>query len=802
MQIHPASGPDRLGFSQILLRLDELLISEPGRDRLGNIRAARSLEWLQAELDRVMELHAALRFDDPVPLEPMPDVRDALRRAAPEDSYLDAAQLFEVSEFLRTSRLLASYFSRRGAAYPRLKEATASIGVFESVEREISAAVEPDGRVKDDASEELRRVRSLISRRQVQLRETLMRELRRAIAEGWATEEQPTIRNGRMVIPIRAEAKRKLQGFVQDTSASGQTVYIEPAASLDLNNELRELQGEERREIERILRRLTGLLRAHLDPLRQNVRALATFDLLQSKARFANELQAVAPELDDGGIIEIVEGRNPILELHFRQTRSEGDGSERIVPLNLTLGADFRTLVITGPNAGGKTVAMKTVGLFALMVAHGIPIPADEKTKMPLFRALMVDIGDQQSIEEDLSTFSSHVGNLRYMLNEADEHSLCLIDEAGTGTDPDEGGALAQAVLEVLNDRGARTITTTHHGTLKAFAEETEGAENGSMEFDRSTLSPTYRFIPGVPGSSYAFEIARRTGLQTSVLARARELAGTRTAGLEELIAKFEQRNQELERRLEETRETQRKARHEQHTLEDQRRRLDRDRDEVRRQALEEARRIVTEANARVERTIREIKESQAERDATRRAREHLEDFREELVVPERSKDRKEAPPSVAPISGGIREGDQVVVDEGQTVAEVLELDGNEAIVGLGSMKMRVKLSRLTRVGGRRKQQVSVRQVGSSDSPIAAATARSRIDVRGMRADEAVSEVERLLDQALQTGQQRVEILHGKGTGALRQAIHEFLSGSPEVASFEDAPWNEGGEGVTYITLS
>ncbi|MFW5955404.1 MAG: endonuclease MutS2, partial [Rhodothermales bacterium] len=373
MDVTPSSAVEKLGFTQILARLDDLLISEPGRDRLRNIRPAGSVDWLRSELERVTQLQEVLRFDDPVPFEPLPDVREYLRRAAPEDAMLDSSQLFETATHLRTARLVSTYFERRRQRYPALHAVCSHLTPLEAIERAVSDAIEPDGRVRDDASDELRRIRSLISRRQIQLRETIQRELRHAISQGWATEEQPTIRNGRMVIPVRAEAKRKLQGFVQDSSASGQTVYIEPAACLDLNNELRELQGDERREVERILRRLTASLRAHLDDIRQNTRTLAEMDLLQAKARFSNDLGAVAPVLDTDAIIDVHNGRNPVLELHFRRSMSASEARSRVVPLHLQLGGDYRTLIITGPNAGGKTVAMKTVGLFVLMAAHGLP---------------------------------------------------------------------------------------------------------------------------------------------------------------------------------------------------------------------------------------------------------------------------------------------------------------------------------------------------------------------------------------------------------------------------------------------
>ncbi len=805
MEVLPASAREKLGFDHVVLRLRESLISLAGHDELDALKPTNDRSSLESAFKRVSELQEVFRFDDPVPLEPMPDIRDHLRLAVPEGAYLEGTQLLEVAYHARTSRLVRHYFAQRSEKYPEIARTTSSLAVHRDLEDRFISAIDPSGSLMDDASPQLRRIRSLIHRRQAELRDSIMRELRRAIGEGWATEEQPTIRNGRMVIPVRAEARRKLQGFVQDLSASGQTVYIEPAASLDLNNELRELEGAERREVERILRELTGIIRVRLDELRANVDALARIDVLQAKARFGNSLDGIAPRLNTEGLLDIKDGRNPELELHFRRNLSAGEARERVVPLNLQLGGSYRTLVITGPNAGGKTIAMKTAGLFVLMAMHGIPIPADEKTQLPILNALLVDIGDQQSIEEDLSTFSSHVSNLRMMLERAAPDTLLLIDEAGSGTDPDEGSALAQAVLERFNAAGARTIVTTHHGRLKAFAHEEDGVENGSMEFDRETLSPTYRFVPGVPGSSYAFEIARRTGMDPQVLERARTLAGSRTSGLEDLIAEFETRNQELERLRSETKDELERARKESSVYRERRSRFDRERDAIQRQALEEAERIVSEANARVERTIREIKEAEAEREVTRRARQQLEEYRADLKTrkPEKRKPRIDPAESEKPISAGgpIKVGDQVLLDGGTVAAEVLEVDADEAVVAMGSMRMRVDTERLTRVGGKRKQQVTVRNIAPSGGGIAATTARSRVDLRGLRVDEALAEVQRILDEAIQTNQTRIELLHGKGTGALRAAIHDYLSQVPEVATFEDAPWNEGGSGVTYVTL-
>ncbi|GIV62044.1 MAG: hypothetical protein KatS3mg044_0910 [Rhodothermaceae bacterium] len=500
MQVYPDTVEAKLGFDVLRARLGAYVRSTLGERRLAAMQPSSEPAWVRDELGRVAELQQALRFDDPVPLDHVLDLGEVLRRAALEGAALDPEDLLALRQVLTTVRRLKGYFDRRTGKYPHLARVAAALVPLPGLEERLAAVVDDEGRLRDDASPELRRIRRELARRREQLRASVLKALRDAVAQGYATEEQPTIRHGRMVIPVRAEAKRKVQGFVHDTSATGQTVYIEPAATLDLNNEVRELESEERREIERILRAAADAVRTHLDALHAGQRVLATFDLLQAKARLANELDAVVPALNDDGVIDIRGGRNPVLQLHFARQRAEGGPAREVVPLDLRLGDDFRTLIITGPNAGGKSVAMKTVGLLALMLACGLPLPLDPASRFGLFGRLIVDIGDEQSIEEDLSTFTSHVANLKYMLRHADDRTLILIDEAGTGTDPAEGGALAQAVLERLTEIGARTIATTHHGTLKAFAHATEGVENGSMAFDRATLSPTYRFQLGVPG--------------------------------------------------------------------------------------------------------------------------------------------------------------------------------------------------------------------------------------------------------------------------------------------------------------
>lgn len=801
MNVFPASASDKLGFEVLRDRLASLVRGPLGRERVARMRPSSRLDRVRTELGRVSEMQDALQFDDPVPLDGIHDLSDLLARSAPDGARLEPEDLTDLLAVLRTTRRLQAYLLARRDRYPQLAGVAERLVPVRELEEHIGRVITPDGTVSDDASPELARLRRQLLRRQAALRDSVLRALRDAVGQGYATEEQPTLRSGRMVIPVRAEARRKVRGFVHDTSATGQTVYIEPAESLDLNNEVRELESAERREVARILRELTDDIRRHRDAIRDNQQVLATFDLLQAKARLAILLEAAVPHLSEDGVLDVRKARNPVLQLHFME---EPDG-RAVVPLTLTLGKDYRTLVITGPNAGGKSVAMKTVGLLVLMLAHGLPVPADPASRFSLFDRLLVDIGDQQSIEEDLSTFSSHVTHLRHMVAEADERTLVLIDEAGTGTDPAEGGGLAQAVLERLTEAGARTLVTTHHGALKVFAHEHPHVENGSMQFDQQTLSPTYVFQAGVPGSSYAFEIARRIGLDDAILARARDLIGSQRTALEDLIASFQARNQELAERLVRLEAAEAEARQLRARYEDRLSRIREETDALRARAVAEAERIVEGANARIEKAVRDIREARAEPGVTRTAREDVAAVRKDLQgkkqALEKKRKRRKKARSKTSSPGPLSVGDQVVLDDGQTRGEVLELTDREAVIVRGTLRLRVKRDRLTRVGGPRRQEVAVRQVRQGPADLAALHARQRIDVRGYRVDEALAEVTRLLDQALSAGIDRVEILHGKGTGALRLAIQEYLAAAPEVASFEEAPWEQGGPGVTLVSL-
>ncbi len=724
-----SKAEEKVGFGIVRAQVRDLMLNTLGRGLLDRLRPMHVPADIMAELVRVEEFQAALQHGAPLPFAGFLDVREPVRRASAEMALIPAEDLLAVQNACACMRRLKGYFGRE--SYPAMSRLVRRLTALPELEQYLEGIVDGDGNVRDNASTELRRLRRLIPMRQETLRQRLRQVLTQAHARGYATEMQPTVRAGRMVIPLRAEAKRKIRGFVHDTSATGQTVYLEPEACLELNNELRILEAEERREVERILREATACVRQEQSTLEANLACMARIDVLQAKAQLATRMNAGIPGFNDEGIVDIRAGRNPVLLLY------QGDD---VIPLDLEIGREAVSLVITGPNAGGKTVAMKTVGLLSLMLQYGMPVPVHPASSFFAFRQILVEIGDEQSIENDLSTFSSRIQGLRRMLGAAGPDTLVLVDEIGTGTDPAEGAALAQATLEHLTAAGARTVVTTHHGTLKAFAHDAEGVENGSMEFDLRTLEPTFRFRQGVPGSSYAFAIAARLDLEPEVLERARALMGTEGAELARLMATFEERNQALRERLERPPQP----------AQDDRRRG--------KSPAAQTRRKKAEADA----TVRKG-------DARRRQR---------TEAAGRAVDRPAG-------AARFRPGDRVVMDGGAAVGEVLEIDGKRAVVAFGSMRVQVGMHRLGRSGSKRVRKMRPASDYGKDAP-------ASVDLRGLRVSEALSAVEQTIDQAIAAGRPSVDIVHGKGTGALREAIHAYLDAATGVADFASMPGNTG----------
>lgn len=705
----------KLGWGAIHAALASELVSAMGLEQLRNLSPSSQLDAVRRSLACASEMQQAIERNDALPLEDFLDLRDTLQRAAPDESWIRAGELEAIRKVCRAARRVRRTLAQE--AFPTVSKLARRLTVLSDLENHIASVVNVNGEIRSDASPDLRRIRRTLRRLEDRLREKLRSILQKAVTGGHAAEARLTVRRGRMVIPLRAESKRKIRGFVHDASATGRTVYLEPAECMELGNDIRLAEAEEAREIERLLREATSHVRSDLSALESNQNLLGAVDLLHAKARLARRLKGVVPQLRQEPYLDIRDGKSPVLLLHATE-------SKMVVPLNLQLGGELRTLVITGPNAGGKTVAMKTAGLLAIMLGCGMPIPVHPASSFGSFSCVLVEVGDDQSIEHDLSTYTARVAGLKRMCSAARAGTLLLVDEIGTGTDPAQGAALAQAVLEWFTEQGALTIVTTHHGTLKAFANDTPRVANASLSFDEITMSPTFVFRQGLPGASFAFRIAERMALKGGIIERARELFGSAGASLEKLMVTYETLNRRLRKQLNASIRPQPKP---------------------------------TDAKA----------------------------GKSAKAAPYRRPGRAKPKPKLT-----LDPGQWVVVDQGKTPCQILEIDSKRAVVAFGNMRLNVGLHRLKPVK---------KDPPATNQRLNRQAAKSRLDVRGNRVAEALRAVDQFVDQGLGHSLINLEIIHGKGTGALREAIHERLDQLDGVSTFETPPLNPG---VTYVKLA
>ncbi|MCI0705863.1 MAG: endonuclease MutS2 [Ignavibacteriae bacterium] len=778
-----AAALQKLEFDKVLDRVARLTSSEPGRAQATSAYPLTDITAINEELKRVSEAKELLIAEGTIPIDGVKNISPALQKTRVENHILTAVELLDVASTLKTARVMHGFLTKRKSIYPHLAVFLPRLFYEKVVEYNIENAIDESGSIRDTASKELKRIRQDIIASEESLRRQLTAIVRRVSEQEFAQEEIVTTRDGRLVIPIKAEHKKHVPGFVHTSSASGATVYIEPAECLELNNSLRELHLQEFREIEKILRDLTRQVQEIQEPLELSLQTLALIDVIVAKAKYSIEILGNAPLVSaESRRVRLVQARHPVL--------LQRHGREEVVPLDVELGTDgVVTLIITGPNAGGKSVAMKTVGILALCAQAGLHIPASPESELPLFENVFVDIGDDQSIENDLSTFSSHLVRLKDIVTGANSTSLVLIDEIGAGTDPAEGAALGAAILDELTKRRAMTIATTHHGALKAFAHETPGMANGSLEFDQATLSPTYRFRFGVPGSSYALELAERLAIPPGVLIEARKHMGEEKTKLESLLAELESQMQEQRRQSQlvsgERSELQRLI----DSYEAKLAEVKRDAASVRKKAVEEAQALIQKAQSTIERTVKEIREQGADKKRIQSAREEV-----TLLQTEIAGLHQATPETIEDETFAV--GDSVRLRDGSEVGEITELRGKEAVVVWSNGKLRVPIAKLVKDKKSAGSVISY-QTDSNYEPQAA----PEVDLRGMLGDEAIEKVQRVLDDAIVSGLHRVDIIHGKGTGALRKKVTEFLKGYPHVKAFRLGEWNEGGSGVTVVEL-
>jgi DNA mismatch repair protein MutS2 len=786
---HFDAAADKLELQKILHRIKLYASSDLGKEAAESIEPCSDLESISIEHNRVSEMKRILEGEGSFPIDGIKDIRFALHQSTIENNILSPKELLYISSTLQSAKNIKSFIEKRREYLIQLNELSISISIFKEIEFNINQAIDENAEVKDSASKELRSIRQSIVDKQSSIRRSLEKILRATAEQGMVQDEIITTRDGRMVIPIKAELKNKFPGFIHSASSSGQTVFIEPSETLTLNNEITELYFKEQREVERILRQLTLQIHDAVDSIRITVEILILIDLLYAKARYSIDIKGNKPLLKENGSLIIQNGFHPVLLLRH--------GRESIVPLNIEVGTKFNTLLITGPNAGGKTVALKALGLLALMVQSGIHVPISPDSEFPIFNKIFVLIGDNQSIENDLSTYSSQVLQIKRITESADETSLVLIDEIGSNTDPTEGGAIAAAVIEHLTASGALTVITSHQASLKAFVHNSPGMENGAMEFDQETLIPTYRFKLGLPGSSYALEIAQRLGVDEKIILNARSMLGEQKAKLEQLILDLENRSQLFEQKLSTADIEIKKYKELSQVYETKLQQLNIEIREVKRKAIVEAKSIIDQASSTIENAVREIKLSQANRDTIKEGKRRLEKLEEEIAVLEKDITETMAGDIEKPLD--IKLNDNIVLRSGGQSGTVLTLPDKHGNlqVAFNSIKAKVHISNI-----KTSSKKEIKKFNSTSSYSIDKQFATEVDLRGLYGDEAVVIVDKFLDDAILAGLNRIDIIHGHGTGALRKRIHSFLECDPRVKNQRFGDRFEGGAGVTIVELA
>lgn len=775
-----------LEYDKILAMLKERASCCVSRELVDTMEPSGDFDTVERELKLTAEAETLFYKTGRSPVDDFPDMRHCLERMHAA-LFLSTGELLGIASCLKAARIAKDILAKEVGEESYLYNLAGLLITHRSAEEEINRCIINEDEIFDGASPALARIRRAMRLANEKVREKLNSMIRSTAYQKYLQEPIITIRNGRFVIPVKQEYRQQVPGLIHDQSSSGATLFIEPSAVVELGNEYKKLLAEEADEIERILTELTAMLAPYADEIREDLNIMGQIDLVFAKAKLSRELNAVMPRLNRNNYVRIVRGRHPLIS------------SDRVVPIDIWIGSDYRSLIITGPNTGGKTVTLKIVGLFALMVQSGIFVPANEGSEFPVFEHIYADIGDEQSIEQSLSTFSSHMKNIVGILDKADENSLVLLDELGAGTDPIEGAALAMSILEELNDRHCICVSTTHYSEIKAFAMTHEGMENASMEFDIDRLCPTYRLYIGIPGKSNAFEISSRLGLPSSIIDKAKSFLKGEDVRFEDIIssAQSQRRIAEEERKMaEEARAELEKLRAD---AERERKKLDEDRNRLQVKAKEDAKRIVADTKREMEKLIVEIRSiKDIDRSAADRV---IQAARDTLRATETAVNEKEAikkedntkPPKT------VRAGDTVnivTLDQKATVLSAPDSKG-EVMVQAGVMKLNVKLKDIRLIEEKKAAAPTSGKVGLG----AGKQVGLELDVRGMLVDEANIMVDRYLDDAYNAGLSEVNIIHGKGTGALRAGVQAFLKRHPLVKGYRMGSYGEGDAGVTVVTL-
>lgn len=819
--IYPQNFEHKIGFDSIRHLLSDKCLSPLGREQVEEMEFSSDIRSIEELLAQTEEFVRIIQEEDEFPSNYFFDVRPALKAIRIEGTWLDENTLFDLSRSLKTIQSIVRFFEKEeegNSPYPHLRELAGEVLLFPQLITRIDTLIDKFGRIRDNASPELSRIRRELSSTVSSISRSLDRILRSAQAEGLVEKDvAPTMRDGRLVIPVAPAFKRKLKGIVHDESASGKTVFIEPGEVVEANNRIRELESEERREIVRILTGITNEIRPHIPEMAEAYIFLAKIDFIRAKAKFSLELGAIKPSLADKPLLIWNWAKHPLLYLSHKKQNRE------IVPLDIELDEQSRILIISGPNAGGKSVCLKTVGLLQYMLQCGMLIPLAESSQVGIFDNIFIDIGDEQSIENDLSTYSSHLTNMKFFVKNADQNTILLIDEFGGGTEPQIGGAIAESLLKRFNERKAFGVITTHYQNLKHYANEHEGVVNGAMLYDRHQMQPLFKLSIGNPGSSFAVEIARKIGLPEEVIADASEIVGSDYINMDKYLQDIVRDKRYWETKRQNIRLKEKKLEEITAEYEAQMQDIKQQRKDIISKAKSETQHLLSEANARIENTIREIREAQAEKEKTKDIRSKLNQFRDTLLEQEKEgnlpalktkhakKEKLHKPPtkeSSKPQAGTtpISENDYVKLKGQTAVGQILKIRGNQAAVAIGMIKTTVKLENLERVS---KSQIKKEErkntfVSNHTSDMMyekKLNFKQDIDVRGMRGDEALQAVMYFIDDAIQVGVRRVRILHGTGTGILRELIRNYLKTVGGIHHFADESVQLGGAGITVVDL-
>lgn len=816
--IYPNNYEDKIGFDKIRSLLHKSCLSTLGQEKITECFFETDFDQLSIKLGQTKEFIEIIESSEDVPMGYMLDTRNQLALARIEGRWLDEDTLFDLKRSLQTVISLRSFFQKKDGdkeCYEYLQKLSADVPIFPDLIKQIDRIITTNGEVKDNASQKLANLRKEKSHVIGNISKTMNSILRHAQHEGWIEKDvNPSIRDGRLVIPIAPMNKKRIKGIVYDESATGKTVFVEPVQIVEANNRIRELENEEKKEIIKILTLLANEIRPFIDEIIFSYSFLGEIDFLNSKAHLATDIEAIVPIVKDTQLIEWKSARHPLLYLSLKKQ------NKKIIPLDIDINKENRILLISGPNAGGKSVCLKTVGLLQYMLQCGIPVPVEESSVFGVFDKLFLDIGDEQSIEDDLSTYSSHLSNMKFFDKNANNKSLILIDEFGGGTEPQIGGAIAESLLKRFNEKSVLGVITTHYQNLKHFATETKGISNGAMLYDRHKMQPLYTLSIGNPGSSFAIEIAKKIGLHDEVITHATTIVGQDYVNMDKYLQDIVRDKKYWENKRFDIRKNEKQLDYKLNQYEESLENIEKERKKIIAEAKRQAENLLNEANAKIENTIRQIRESQAEKEVTQKLRQNLTAFRkdkiekETIATPLQNKNKKlkrnnnkennHTKPNL--INDKIEIGDAVKVVGSGVIAEVIEIEKKNAIIAIGSMRSSVKLSSLEKTSKNQLKKES--RANSQTSNIFSDEMREKklnfkadIDLRGFRANEAIEAVKYFIDDATLASVSRVRILHGTGMGALRLSIRNFLNDHPSVKSYADEHIDFGGTGITVVDL-